>query len=689
MSNSNYEIVSFDNEYNLLMSAMDVSVSKHIMNEDFTVIWANDYYYKKIGYSRREYEQFFQNSVKNYYKNYNGIYQQISESVMNALKNKEAGYDCICRMPIKNGDMIWIKIRGMFTDEVYEGNKVIYSVFTDITDLIQREKEKAVTYDKLPGFIVKFRIKKNREFQLLESNGRFHDFFGKDISPERLEISYLTTEEAVETGYYKMRNRMALQFEASSVSNAGEVCWFQISGEYIGDMDHDPIYLFVFIDITEQKKDREEIEKLAFVDPVTNGYNRNRFDIEMKKILNNASGNQFFFVSLNIDKFKLVNDTWGIEKGDRLLRYVSNTFIHEMKENECFGRFAADQFISLLWGGSKEDISERIKKIVRKINRFNDEIENKYFLNFKIGVYQVDDTSLQFATMYDRANIAIKKAKYSSENQMVSISFYTNSDRLKLMKEKDIENKLDIALKNNDFVVYLQPKVSVDTKEIAGAEALVRWLDPEEGLLFPDRFIPILENNGSIVKLDLYVFEKVCITIRKWIDNGYDPIPISVNMSRVHIGNAQFMEPYEKIRKKYGIPTQYIEFELTETMIFDNFDVLKNVIDMIHKAGYTCSMDDFGSGYSSLNTLREMEFDCLKLDRTFFSFENDTRGEEIIKSVLSMAHKLKMSSVAEGVETCQQAAFLERTDCNLIQGYIYSKPIPVVEFERMKYGKEI
>lgn len=689
MTKSNYGILSVDDEYNLLMSAMDVSVSKHMMNDEFTVIWANDYYYKQIGYTREEYEAKYANSVRKYYEHYEDIYQKIAVSVMNALEHNESGYDCICQMPQKGGSMIWIKIRGLFTDEIHEGNRVIYSVFTDISDLVQSEKEKTITSDKLPGFMAKFKIRKDMKYEVLESNERFQAFFGENPDPIQLNIQHMDAREAVNTGYQKMLNRESLQFEASSIGLNGEEHWFQISGEYVGDIENDPIYYFVFIDITRQKKDREKIETLAFVDPITEGYNRNRFELEMEKSLKNRGDRDYYFISLNMEKFKLINDISGIEKGDRTLHYISDVFISYLREGEHIGRFAADRFMMLLYANSLEELTLRIESIVERINSFNDGAATKYYLNFKAGVYCTNGEVLPFATMYDRANMAIKNARYSSDNQLVSISYFRDVDRLNLMKEKEIEDKVGAALDNNEFVVYLQPKVSVQEKSVAGAEALVRWNDPQEGLLYPDVFIPILENNGSIVKLDLYVFDKVCKMIRKWLDAGYEPIPISVNMSRVHTGDLHFIDQYENIRRQQDIPAHYIEIELTETMIFDNPELYVDIINRIHEAGYSCSMDDFGSGYSSLNTLRDLHFDCLKLDKTFFSFEHDKRGEDIIESIVDMAEKLGMTSVAEGVETNQQVEFLQNTACDLIQGYVYSRPIPLEEFEKMKFGKVI
>lgn len=236
-------------------------------------------------------------------------------------------------------------------------------------------------------------------------------------------------------------------------------------------------------------------------------------------------------------------------------------------------------------------------------------------------------------------------------------------------------------MENNEFVVYFQPKVELKTNKIAGAEALVRWQDPKKGLIPPDEFIPIFEKNGFITKLDIYVFEEVCKTIRKWLNEGINPIPVSVNLSRMHLQNPNFLKKYKEIQEKYEVPADLLEIELTETLVFENFEQLKKVIDDIHQMGFSCSIDDFGSGYSSLNLLKEIPVDILKLDRIFFSKKNDKRGNSVIESIISLAKKLNMTTISEGVETISQVEFLRKADCDLVQGYVYSKPLAKDDFE--------
>jgi EAL domain-containing protein (putative c-di-GMP-specific phosphodiesterase class I) len=257
-----------------------------------------------------------------------------------------------------------------------------------------------------------------------------------------------------------------------------------------------------------------------------------------------------------------------------------------------------------------------------------------------------------------------------------------------MIQHKIIENRMKSALKNEEFQIYLQPKYDISQNKIAGAEALVRWADPNRGLIPPNDFIPLFENNGFILDLDLYVFDRTCHLLRQWIDRGVNPVVISVNLSRAYLHDFTFLGKFEEIRRKYEVPSNLIELELTETVVFENMEILTDIINLIHDLGYSCSIDDFGSGYSSLNILKNIPVDTIKIDRGFFIGENsDTvKSDTIVRSVIDLARKLKMKTVSEGVEYKDQVDFLKEAKCDMIQGYYFSKPIPITEFEKLAFG---
>lgn len=435
------------------------------------------------------------------------------------------------------------------------------------------------------------------------------------------------------------------------------------------------------------RKSNERLEHIAFVDPVTGGASRLKFEMEAGKLISAAPPNTYAIVSLDIQKFKLINDSFGSERGDRTLRYIAQVLEHETAHGELSARISGDTFSMLLKNTTPEELGIRLDHIAEEINGFNLGRENKYVLPVVQGVYIVDDPTLNMIVIQDRANVA-RKSNTENNGKLVSRVFYSDMEWIRIVREKEISDKMENALQNREFIVYLQPKYELEHDTIAGAEALVRWDDPKKGIIPPNEFIPVLEHNGYIVELDLYVFEEVCKMLRRWLDEGKRPVPVSVNLSRAHLQQPNFLERFRKVWEKYDIPANLLEIELTETLVFDNMEALINIIDQIHQIGFSCSLDDFGSGYSSLNMLKDIPVDVLKLDRAFFLGQISERGERVIEGVIALSKKLEMGTVAEGVENIAQVNFLRKAHCNMVQGFVFSKPVPVAEFESLVFGRE-
>ncbi len=242
---------------------------------------------------------------------------------------------------------------------------------------------------------------------------------------------------------------------------------------------------------------------------------------------------------------------------------------------------------------------------------------------------------------------------------------------------------MEYALEAGEFTVYLQPKYSIATEEIVGAEALVRWIHPEKDIISPGDFVPIFEQNGFIIKPDEFVWERVCSLLRKWIDFGLSPIPVSVNVSRIHLKNNRFIATFDRLIEKYGLDKRLLEIEITETI--DNINA-ENMIKSLKERGYMLLMDDFGSGYSTLNMLKSTPFDIIKIDKEFLNeFMLSDRGKKIISHTISMSKDIGLGLVAEGVETKEQADFLCSCSCNVAQGFYYSRPIDIDAFEKMVF----
>ena len=684
-------IIEKNEEYNILLSSLNVSVSKHLLDEHYTVVWANNYYYDMFGYTKEEYENKYHNYCDEYYKDDPEDWNMLTRLVKETLEKGEKSYECIARIRHKNGKKLWVKLIGNLTDEIKDGFPISYTVMTDMSKEILMKIEQEITYNKLPGCVAKYIIRENG-FELLEANNKFLNFFGDNSK-------YIDKKNDLNLPWKylkKLRKGEDIDFIISFFNKDNQKIWMQVNGGCVEWIKDDPIYLFIYFDITELNSQKElldkaniELKKIAYVDKITEGLNEKSFEMEAEKLIYISPLSSYSMVWFNLKRFKLINDIYGIEDGNRVLKYIYKIIHKYLDEKEYAARLSGDNYAIFLKFSSKEIIEKRLNKIVEDINSFNFYSSSKYIFTFTAGVYIIDDLSLSITQMLDRAHVARKSIVSSIEQDVCSIEFYSEEKRQKLIHEKDMENSMKEDLKNNKFIVYLQPKFSLKENRIAGAEALVRWLNDEKGLIPPNDFIPFFEKNGFIIELDIYVFEKVCILLKKWILEGKNPIPISVNMSRIHLVNEDFLDRYEKILKKYDIAPSLLEIELTENIAFENSEVLPFIIEKIHKKGFLCSIDDFGSGYSSLNILKKLDIDTLKLDKEFCSSDlvKDFREKKIILSILNLSKELNLITVVEGVETKEQLEFFKESSCDLVQGYVFSKPLPIEDFEVLAFNK--
>ena len=318
----------------------------------------------------------------------------------------------------------------------------------------------------------------------------------------------------------------------------------------------------------------------------------------------------------------------------------------------------------------EDELIEFIQLLDSRISSFKD-----VKLQISYGVYTVEDKGMELRQMEDRAAMARKAAK---RNILTNILFYKEQFKDSLYNRKFIEENMQTAIVQRQFMMYLQPKYSITKNEIIGAEALVRWRHPQRGIIYPNQFIPVIEENGFIQKVDYYIWEEACRFIRKCMDAGLGDCPVSVNVSRIHLKDDACIQVLSDMIKRYDIPRKLLELEITETI--DDQQVSRKALQL-KEEGYTLLMDDFGSGYSSLNILLETPFDVIKLDKKFI--ENmmiSEKGKLILEQVVLMADKLELSLLAEGVETKEQVELLENIGCDYVQGYYYARPMPEEEF---------
>lgn len=434
------------------------------------------------------------------------------------------------------------------------------------------------------------------------------------------------------------------------------------------------ILLFIY------RNNRRRLEYIAFVDAVTGGMNNAAFCLKLRETLKNARRNEYTVAVINIRNFKMINESFGTHEGDRTLHYCMQILRKNVKEGEIAARGNADDFFLCLKEGNRNIVAARLQEIVREINSFNENLENPYHLSFRQGAYLIDEPDLDSTIIQDRVMTACMNQQEFGENSCV---FYDICFTQKMKQEHELNAMFRGALENGDFKVYFQPKVSLEDEKTAGAEALVRWQHPEEGMISPGDFIPLFEKNGNICRLDCYVFEEVCRTIDRWRREGRKLFPVSVNLSRQHFKRNDFLNQFADVAAKYRIPEGLLELELTESIFFDDNSIamVRESINRMHELGFKCSLDDFGSGFSSLGLLKEFDVDTIKLDRLFFLDMSKPKAEDVVECLIDLAGRLKVKTVAEGIETQEQIDFLKQIHCDMVQGFFYSPPLRAEEFE--------
>ena len=434
----------------------------------------------------------------------------------------------------------------------------------------------------------------------------------------------------------------------------------------------------------------QEIVYLTEYDKLTGLYTKNHFFTETHKMLSEHPEEIFIFIRFDIDRFALINSYFGTAYGDKVLRYIAETLPNLVKQASYFtyGRIEGDVFAACVsydqnrHKGKNQfavDIVEKTKKILS-------EFDTNFDIVPSFGLYEIQDNTIRPDILFDRATMAAKNCKGS---YIQLYSWYDESMEEKLIQDQNIANEMTKALEEGQFIPYFQPKYDLRTNKIAGAEALIRWMHPEKGLIPPGNFIPIFEKNGFVSKVDYHMWKSVCIAIRKWIDEGRTVLPISINISRIDLYNPLLVESICKLVEKYEIPSYLLNLEITESSYMDNPEVMLQTMHKLQEKGFVVMMDDFGSGYSSLSMLQNLDFDIIKLDKSLIDTLNSKeKSLKVVKNIVKMAKDLNMSVLAEGVESKSEYEILSQLNCDMIQGYLFDKPLSSQEFEDRLRNKE-
>ena len=431
------------------------------------------------------------------------------------------------------------------------------------------------------------------------------------------------------------------------------------------------ISVSVGVYIYSWRKSKKELMTLAYQDPVTLGDNFVAFK-ERAKSKKDGVG---WLIAMDVTDFKLINSTCGVKKGDEVLRVIWEIFETETGENELAAHVNADRFILFWMDENQENIKQRLEYVIRKIEEIPERLEiPNLFPVFGIFHTIVLD---EIDPLYGNAVQAKHQIKGRRDRHYI---FYDELNHESIQENREIEEHFETALENEEFEIWYQPKYSAHSRKLVGAEALVRWRRADGALIPPLKFIPLFERNGNIIRLDEYVFRAVCRQQKEWQKQGQKMLPVSVNISRVSLYYSSVVEKYESIIRSFDLDSKYIQLEITESATIDNNEIF-NLLEQFHTAGFKILLDDFGSGYSSLAALNRMHFDTIKLDKSLVDYIGDDNGEKLLNSITKLAQSFGMEITAEGVETVEQLMFLCNLDCDDIQGYYFSRPLPVKEYE--------
>lgn len=492
-----------------------------------------------------------------------------------------------------------------------------------------------------------------------------------ETGPAFEKLLALTGEDREESGNYFSKVLTCTKIED------GEEYIYDIEFHKLHDLQGKLIGSFAKIsDMTERSK-REKLNRfLATHDKLTGVYNADRLNESIREVLQENPDKSFYILASDIKEFKLVNDRYGREFADRLLIRIAGLIKERVTSPTTrYGRIGSDKFGILI---EKDNFDEEaIVSAMREVPNVEKNLVVPIIVH--VGAYEIEDKNMPISAMFDRAFIAIAQVKQEAE---IKISYYEDDSRAALLWDQKVTEQLDNAILTGQIVPYLQAQVDRDGK-VVGAEVLVRWIHPDEGFMPPGKFLSILEKNGRISKIDQYIWECACRILRRWSFEGRDDLYLSVNISPKDFYMLDVPKYIMELTDKYELDRKRLRLEITESIMMEDIDEKLKTIDKLREAGFIVEMDDFGSGYSSLNMLKDMPVDVLKLDMVFLKdTAHDDRTKKIMSLIIDLAKSLDVPVIAEGVETVEQVDFLAKMGCDYFQGYYFARPVSLDEYEK-------
>lgn len=620
-----------------------------------------------------------------------------------------------------------------FPIEFSDKNKLIGGIVVDITETKEKEKklresyeELSAVYEELTATEEELRIQYNelqeKEELLRKSEERYQlallaskdGIYDWDIKNNTVFYSktwkkIIGYEESELPDTYEVLENLIHPEERKAVLNVrnkylnreidkynieyrfrkkdGSYIWIQDSALAMWDNEGNPLRIIgTYTDIDGRKKREKIIFNMAYYDSLTGLPNRRYFEKILKNILafneNSYKANKGIVLFLDLDNFKNINDTLGHDVGDKLLKIIANKLKEVLRKEDIISRFGGDEFLILQPNISTYE--EAVESVNRIIDIFKDLWilgEHKLYITPSIGITVYPDDGEDVNIILRNADTAAYDAKFSGKN---GYKFFEKSMFDQVLRKTEVEKALREAVKNNEFELYYQPQVEVSTGRIVSLEALMRWKNPELGFVSPVEFIPIAEETGLIVDIGEWVIRAACKQNKEWKNKGYCYDTIAVNVSSLQLRQRGFVELVKNILKKIGLKPEFLELEITESVLMESLEKSVEILNELRKIGVKTALDDFGTGYSSLNYLMKIPIDTLKIDKTFIdNVSTNYSQKSIIEGIIIIAHEMALDVVAEGVEVQEQLKILADKKCDKIQGYLFSKPYEAKDIEKI------
>ena len=677
----------------MLLGELDGMVYRCRVDQQWTMEFVSDGCENLTGYAP---EDLLMNSRISYEEmTYPADRERVRKEIENSLENKST-FSIEYRITHKDGSIRWVWERGREID-TNDGNiKYIHGFIHDITRRHKQEEELVEAeqrYRNIFEYATEGIFQTSKEGYYLEVNPALARIYGYDNSSELIndlrnirQQLYVEPKRRDDFVQMMLERGSVTNFESQVYKRDGSIIWISENARTVYGPDGRLMYYEGTVeDITERKSYENQISHQATHDSLTDLPNRLLMVDRLQQVIQNANREnvQIAVLFLDLDHFKNINDTLGHAAGDKLIKIIAERLRNCMRDGDTVARIGGDEFVIILPNihTSSDHISYAVHRIldsIRKPCMIND---REFQISCSIGVSIYPDDGKDVENLLKNADMAMYKSKQAGRN---NFKFYTQELNRVVTESMELEQQLRMALVNEQFELHYQPKISMESGFVNGAEALIRWRAPHRGLVSPARFIPLAEETGLIEPLGNWVLDAACQQNKLWVELGMSIVPISINLSPRQCRQSRLADHIQATLEKYQLPPEMLIVEVTETSMAEDQHKFLRILDDIKSLGVMIAIDDFGSGYSNLSYLKNLPVDYLKADRSLINgIEVEEKDRSIYRALVSMAHNLGMKLIAEGVETQAQYEFLRSIGVDDIQGFYFSMPVPAVNFIHM------